>query len=100
MCDVFQSQSISTLKCRKCCRLSVNFDNLWGLPVTFYRGKSIGDLLLGGWKSETLVEDYYCAGCKKLRDCNKMVEMFRLPQVLVIQLKRFQYEYGQKRKRK
>lgn len=61
------------------------------MPITFHRNKSVYELLINGGKSESLVEDFYCSGCKKQRDCSKVTELFRLPKVLVIQLKRFQY---------
>lgn len=91
---------ISTIKCKKCAKVSINFDNMWGMPITFHRNSSVMELITGTWKVESAVDDFYCSGCKQLRNCSKAVEMFRLPKILVIQLKRFVFEKGLKRKRK
>ena len=91
---------MSTISCRKCGKDSVNFDNFWGLPVTLSKNKSINQLLISTWKSESLIEDYYCGKCKKHRNSNKISQIFRLPQILIVQLKRFQYQFGQKYKKK
>ena len=38
-----------------------------------------------------ILEDVYCARCKCLRKVEKRLSFFRIPQVLVIQLKRFSW---------
>lgn len=50
------------------------------------------------WQAESTIDDYYCSKCKKTSTCGRTVDFFRLPEVLVIQLKRF--EYGKFTKRK
>lgn len=55
VCDAFQGQTISTIKCKKCNKASVNFDNIWGLPITFHKNMSVFNLLINNWKSETHV---------------------------------------------
>ncbi|CAG2180978.1 unnamed protein product, partial [Oppiella nova] len=44
-------------------------------------------------KPETLTADnpWYCPKCKEQRQANKQITLWRLPQVLVIQLKRFSF---------
>lgn len=51
ICDIFQGQIISTVKCKKCDHKSVTFDNLWGIPVSLSRGKSVSELLTEKWQS-------------------------------------------------
>ena len=60
------------------------------------------ELFLG---EETLSDDFFCSKCKRklfiiseLRESTKKLAIFRLPKVLVIQLKRF--SYGKWRKEK
>jgi ubiquitin C-terminal hydrolase len=35
-------------------------------------------------------DQWYCNKCKEQRDINKKLELYRLPKILIIQLKRFQ----------
>lgn len=51
ICDIFQGQVISTVSCKKCSKQSVTFDNLWGVPVTIHKSKSVYDLLSHHWQS-------------------------------------------------
>jgi ubiquitin C-terminal hydrolase len=71
VCDAFQGQAISATSCKKCGKMSVNFDNMWGLPLTFSSNATIYQMLLNTWKTETTVEGYYCSQCQKHRDCIK-----------------------------
>lgn len=76
----------------------MTFDNIWGLPLSLSRGRNISELIERHWQSESVIEDYHCSKCQKLLDCTRTFEFFRLPEVIVIQLKRF--EYGRFNKRK
>ena len=38
----------------------------------------------------TGADQWYCAKCKEQRDILKKLELYRLPKILIIQLKRFQ----------
>jgi ubiquitin C-terminal hydrolase len=35
-------------------------------------------------------DQWYCSKCKEQRDIHKKLELFRLPKILIVQLKRFQ----------
>ena len=59
-------------------------------------------------KEETISSDYYCSKCKSnvffirfvlaFRTCKRKLDFFRLPKIIVFQLKRF--SYGKFRKNK
>lgn len=50
-------------------------------------------------KEETIADDYYCSKCKSIyfvdylafRPCQRKIDFYRLPKILVFQLKRFSY---------
>lgn len=57
-------------------------------------------------KEETIASDYYCGKCKSIffvfmegfRECTRKLDFFRLPKIIVFELKRF--SYGKYRKLK
>ena len=42
-------------------------------------------------KEEKISDDYYCGKCKTFRECKRKIDLYRLPKILVFQLKRFSY---------
>ena len=100
ICDYFQGQMESTIVCSQCNFKTVSFDNYWGLPLSFgQKGSStLSDLLAGSFKTQHRLEDYSCQKCKKARTCSKTIKIFRLPVILVVQLKRFGYGWNKKQK--
>jgi ubiquitin C-terminal hydrolase/Ca2+-binding EF-hand superfamily protein len=48
--------------------------------------------------AEETIPDSYCSRCKELRDAKKKMDIWRLPPVLIIHLKRFQYTSYSRRK--
>jgi ubiquitin C-terminal hydrolase len=99
VCDYFQGQMECTIVCSECKFKSVSFDNFWGLPVSFgLKGSSLADLIAANFCTEHRLEDYSCEKCKKAKTCSKTVKLFRLPIVLVVQLKRFGYGWSRKQK--
>jgi ubiquitin carboxyl-terminal hydrolase 4/11/15 len=47
-----------------------------------FKAYSRNELLTGN-------DQWYCSKCKEQRDIHKKLELFRLPKILIIQLKRF-----------
>jgi len=102
--DLFLGQLKSEVKCRVCGRQSVTFDPFLdiSLPIDSKRSKSwsrmddatdvsLEECLKHFTEDELLrgIEQVYCSKCKQHQDTNKILSFFRLPEVLVIQLKRF-----------
>lgn len=83
---------ISLVTCKKCKNQSVTFDNIWGLPLSLNKiTQSIPELIRSNWNMESEITDYYCEVCKRHRECTKKQEFFKLPDVMIVQLKRFDF---------
>jgi len=102
--DLFSGQLLSRTKCTQCSYESLAFDNFWDLSLSFTRGLSIlnkCDLtrMIEHFLKEELIDDlFYCEKCKQKRKFKKSFVIWRLPQVLVIHLKRFHYGKYKKEK--
>eukprot|EP00510_Aplanochytrium_minuta_P006908 CAMPEP_0184029050 /NCGR_PEP_ID=MMETSP0955-20130417/40_1 /TAXON_ID=627963 /ORGANISM="Aplanochytrium sp, Strain PBS07" /LENGTH=706 /DNA_ID=CAMNT_0026314015 /DNA_START=306 /DNA_END=2426 /DNA_ORIENTATION=- len=94
--DTFSGQLYSLIECQTCGNESTAFDPFMDLSVPIPKtGKNNAVSLedcLDQFSAEELLtgqEQYYCAKCKEHRDCTKKIRLQRLPEVLVIHLKRF-----------
>ena len=106
--DTFCGQLQSSVQCSKCRTVWTAYDAIWDLSLQLpgkhdhvgsgkKRGSasavstSLQDCLESFTQEETLDgnESYYCAKCKKHCQATKTLKLCRLPQVLVIHLKRF-----------
>ncbi len=88
----------------ECGHVSRAFDPFWDLAVPLPKGGkgsssdgpatcTLEDCLREFTSSEKLVGEntYYCSRCKAHQPCTKRMELFRLPDVLVLHVKRFGY---------
>ncbi|GBG27778.1 Ubiquitin carboxyl-terminal hydrolase, putative [Hondaea fermentalgiana] len=104
--DIMQGQLKSTLTCQTCGFVSVKFDPFMylSLPVSAAATsteKTGGDaaevdldaLLEAFLEPEELTgdEQWFCSKCKKHVDAVKKFDLWKLPPVLIIHLKRFKY---------
>lgn len=97
ICDLFQGQYKSSIKCRSCGHTSLSFT-----PFTFLtlplpkRGQrtTLKDCINNFSETElvTGADAWHCPHCKCPRDALKTITIWRLPAVLIIQLKRFYFE--------
>ncbi|KAI6661213.1 Ubiquitin carboxyl-terminal hydrolase 8-like [Oopsacas minuta] len=93
--DLFQGQFRSTLTCLKCGFSSVTFEAFMYLSVPIPGSANV--TLIDCVKQFTKVEkvsgsnSWFCARCKTHRESAKQLEIWRLPPVLLIHLKRFSY---------
>lgn len=95
--DLFQGQLKSTLVCEHCGKRSVKFDPFMylSLPVATHSGEA-GSLhrSLQEFTSEehlTGEERWYCPHCKKFRNATKKFDLWKLPPLLIVHLKRFSF---------
>lgn len=106
---IFSGQYISTLKCEKCGNISKCFDNFWDISLSFKTNEnkftidweskisvSLDKLFEEFLKSEILVTK--CEKCKIASEKIKMLKFVRLPDVLTVHLKRFEYCDGVRKK--
>ena len=87
--EIFVGQIVSTLTCLTCNEVSTVFEYFWDLSVPV--ASSVDSCLSQFTKSETLDGDERpsCDNCKTRRKMTKQYRLWRLPQILIIHLKRF-----------
>ena len=99
--DLFQGQLRSTLTCMECQYARVKFDPFMYLslpiPVAGLQsdedGCTLNDCLKEFSKEEMLEgdEQWRCPKCQKFVDAKKKFDIWKVPPVLIVQLKRFTY---------
>ncbi|XP_070547285.1 LOW QUALITY PROTEIN: ubiquitin carboxyl-terminal hydrolase 8-like [Ptychodera flava] len=96
MVELFQGQFKSTIQCLKCMKTSVTFDAFMylSLPLPSNSRCTLYDCLKNFSKLEKVTgsDKWYCPRCKVHREANKKIEIWKLPYILLIHLKRFSYE--------
>ena len=102
--DLFSGQLLSRTTCTSCGFVSLAFDNYWDLSLSFTRGLSILNrcdlkrMMEHFLKEENLDDLFHCEKCKTKKKFKKGFVIWRLPQVLVIHLKRFHFGKYKKEK--
>jgi len=90
--DLFCGQLLSKTRCTHCNYESLAFDNYWDLALSFAKGAThLNDMMEQFLKEEELDDLFNCEKCKTKRKSKKKFVIWRLPKILVIQLKRFEY---------
>mmetsp|Transcript_54873 Transcript_54873/g.59483 ORF Transcript_54873/g.59483 Transcript_54873/m.59483 type:complete len:644 (+) Transcript_54873:95-2026(+) len=96
--DMFQGQLRNTCKCLKCGHVNIRFEPFMYLSLPITKAcKSIDDCIDLYLKEENLkgADQYYCEKCKDHVDGTKKQDLWMLPPVLIVHLKRFRYnDYG------
>jgi ubiquitin carboxyl-terminal hydrolase 8 len=96
--DMFQGQLRNTCKCLKCGHVNVRFEPFMYLSLPMSQTtKSLDDCIDLYLKEESLSGDnkYNCEKCKTLTNGTKKQDLWMLPPVLIVHLKRFKYnDYG------
>ncbi|XP_063782063.1 ubiquitin carboxyl-terminal hydrolase 8 isoform X2 [Pseudophryne corroboree] len=99
---LFQGQFKSTVQCLTCHKKSRTFEAFMylSLPLPSSSKCSLQDCLKSFSKEEKLTDNnrFYCSNCKSRRDSMKKIEIWKLPPVLLVHLKRFSYEGRWKQK--
>eukprot|EP00927_Polykrikos_kofoidii_P006891 TRINITY_DN12806_c0_g1_i1.p1 TRINITY_DN12806_c0_g1~~TRINITY_DN12806_c0_g1_i1.p1 ORF type:complete len:533 (-),score=107.48 TRINITY_DN12806_c0_g1_i1:250-1848(-) len=97
--DLLQGQLRSTLSCRRCGHTSRRFDPFLYLALPVSKSMtSVSDALETYLEEETLTgsEQWYCERCRQKVDATKKIDLWKLPPVLVLQLKRFEFDAAAK----
>ncbi|KAM4676258.1 ubiquitin carboxyl-terminal hydrolase 8 [Discoglossus pictus] len=99
---LFQGQFKSTVQCLTCHKKSRTFEAFMylSLPLPATSKCSLQDCLKSFSKEEKLTDNnrFYCSNCKTRRDSMKKIEIWKLPPILLVHLKRFSYEGRWKQK--
>mmetsp|Transcript_4078 Transcript_4078/g.11701 ORF Transcript_4078/g.11701 Transcript_4078/m.11701 type:complete len:707 (+) Transcript_4078:184-2304(+) len=96
--DMFQGQLRNTCKCLKCGHVNIRFEPFMYLSLPITKDcQSIDDCMDLYLKEDVLrgADQYYCEKCKEHVDGTKKQDIWMLPPVLIVHLKRFKYnDYG------
>lgn len=84
--DTFQGQLMSIITCYHCKEKTPSCDPFLDLSVPI--APTLRECL-STFTRETLISEYRCENCETTGKCSQEVTFYRLPKVLVIQLKRF-----------
>jgi len=93
--DLLQGQLRSTLSCSRCGHTSRHFDPFQYLSLPVTKSMShVTDALSMFLEEEVLSgdEQWYCERCKSKVDATKKIDLWKLPPVLVLHLKRFEFD--------
>lgn len=94
--DVFKGQTVSKLTCTHCLTNSYNFEAFYILELSIPEGRDtlcLGDLITHFGKSDLLESfKWDCPKCKVQRQAKRSCQLYKLPPVLAICFKRFEYK--------
>ncbi|XP_008809370.1 ubiquitin carboxyl-terminal hydrolase 25-like [Phoenix dactylifera] len=98
MKDIFGGALLSQVKCLSCKGESNKTDEIMDISLDLFQSNSLNDALARFFQPEVLDGNnkYSCGKCKKLSVARKQMFIFRAPNVLIIQLKRFEGIHGGK----
>jgi len=94
MTDLFCGQYITSTTCKQCKNQSCMFDTFMGVinvPISNKQNATLDDCLMEFIKDETLdgSNKYSCEICKTHTDATKNMKLFKLPPIIIVQLKRY-----------
>nr|XP_023669613.1 ubiquitin carboxyl-terminal hydrolase 8 isoform X2 [Paramormyrops kingsleyae] len=99
---LFQGQFKSTVQCLVCQQKSRTFETFMylSLPLASSSRCSLQDCLKLFSKEEKLTDNnkVFCSHCKTHRDATKKLEIWKVPPILLVHLKRFSYDGRWKQK--
>jgi len=101
--DLFQGQLRSIVTCTACGKVSKTFDPYLYMSLPINEGMKSLEEALQLFLAEELLsgeEQWRCNSCRKRVDARKKIDIWKLPPVLVIHLKRFEYDTRSLRFRK
>lgn len=97
--DIFQGQLRNTLTCLTCRHVNVRFEPFMYLSLPLNDDShTLDDCLRLYLAEERLVREnqWYCSVCQTHRDATKKTDLWIVPAILIVHLKRFRFnEYGQ-----
>ena len=90
--DVFAGQTCSSVECSNCKNLSNRFEDFYNLTLEV---KNISDLndSLQKMNVPEIIDDFKCSNCNQKVRISKIASLNKLPNVLVVHLKRFYLNY-------
>eukprot|EP01022_Parablepharisma_sp_SALTPOND_P018631 TRINITY_DN3072_c0_g2_i1.p1 TRINITY_DN3072_c0_g2~~TRINITY_DN3072_c0_g2_i1.p1 ORF type:complete len:1261 (+),score=124.77 TRINITY_DN3072_c0_g2_i1:4888-8670(+) len=96
---VFGGRVCSQVKCKSCGFVSSTYEDLYSLSLDIKNQKNLSDALARFIAGDT-VSDYYCAKCCTKRDVTKRTLLSSLPNIMIIHLQRFTFNFDSLRNEK
>ena len=90
--DVFSGKNCSSLICENCKYISNRFEDYYNLTLEVKNINNLKDSLLKLNVPE-VISDFKCSNCGQKVTINKITSLNKLPNVLVVHLKRFYLDY-------
>ena len=90
--SIFGGKSCSQVICTICGTVSSTYEDYFTLSLEIKNRKSLQDAL-DTFITEGVVSEYYCAECKKKVDVVKRTLLSTLPNVLIVHLQRFSFNF-------
>lgn len=103
--SIFGGSLLSEVVCEHCRNKSQTFENTLDLPLDIYKERTMMNSMKSApvsltnclelFTCEVIVHEYFCSKCKKKGRAKRRVTLWKQPEILVIQLKRFVHDqYG------
>ena len=90
--DVFSGKTCSSLICENCKHISNRFEDYYNLTLEVKNINNLKDSLQKLNVPE-IISDFKCSNCEQKVTINKITSLNKLPNVLVVHLKRFYLDY-------
>ena len=90
--DVFMGQSCSSVECSNCKNISNRFEDYYNLTLEVKNISNLNDSLNKMGVPE-IIDDFKCSNCNQKVRISKITSLNKLPNVLVVHLKRFYLNY-------
>ena len=90
--DVFSGKTCSSVKCENCKNISNRFEDFYNLTLEVKNITTLKDSLQKLNVPE-IISDFKCSNCDQKVTINKITSLNKLPNVLVVHLKRFYLDY-------
>ena len=90
--DVFMGQSCSSVECSNCKNISNRFEDFYNLTLEVKNINNLNDSLQKMSVPE-IIDDFKCSHCNQKVTISKVTSLNKLPNVLVVHLKRFYLNY-------
>ena len=90
--DVFSGKTCSSIKCQNCKHISNRFEDFYNLTLEVKNITTLKDSLQK-LNVPQIISDFKCPNCKQKVTINTITSLNKLPNVLVVHLKRFYLDY-------
>ena len=90
--DVFVGQTCSSVECSNCKNISNRFEDFYNMTLEVKNMSNLNDSLQKMIVPE-IIDDFKCSNCNQKVRISKITSLNKLPNVLVVHLKRFYLNY-------